>query len=240
MTVKTIRTLFASDISRRIEEVIKVDQDDQQVIREELGEYVVTDSIRKQFTNILERFRETPNKPHEGIGVWVSGFFGSGKSSFAKYLGLALENRKILGEGAAPLLAARIGSEKATDPARDHHGTDPDRRRHLRRLDRPWHPNWKPEHHGDHVSACSCKAWGTRAIWILHSSRWIWNQKVGSRAFESKYQETFGKHWNQGKTLIAFAVQQASRVMHELDPETNATADSWWEKAKERADVDAR
>ena len=42
----TIQDLFANDISRRIEEVIKVDQDDEQIIRDELNEYVVTDSIR--------------------------------------------------------------------------------------------------------------------------------------------------------------------------------------------------
>ncbi len=38
MTDKTISTLFASDISRRIEEVIKVDQADEQIIQEELTE----------------------------------------------------------------------------------------------------------------------------------------------------------------------------------------------------------
>src|SRR2546430_14821364 len=84
-----IKTLFASDIHRRIEEVIKVDQTDEDVLREEIDEYVVTDSIRSHYTGIFERYGETPNKPHEGIGVWVSGFFGSGKSSFAKMLGLS-------------------------------------------------------------------------------------------------------------------------------------------------------
>src|SRR4051794_22902346 len=108
MTVTTIKELFASDIERNIEEVIKVDQDDHQIIRDELGEYIATDSIRSHFRTILERYAETPNKPHEGIGVWVSGFFGSGKSSFAKYLGLALENRPIVDDGAGGLLAARI------------------------------------------------------------------------------------------------------------------------------------
>ena len=112
MAHKTVKELFANDIHRRIEEVIKVDQADEQILRAELGEYVVTDSLLSHFVDILEQYRETPNKPHEGIGVWVSGFFGSGKSSFAKYLGLALENRGILGEGSADLFAQRTGDPR--------------------------------------------------------------------------------------------------------------------------------
>ena len=73
MTAKTISDLFASDIDRRIEEVIKVDQADETIIHDELAEYVVTDSIRAHFTKILDRYRRPPEKPHEGIGVWVSG-----------------------------------------------------------------------------------------------------------------------------------------------------------------------
>ena len=91
MAATIIKELFATDIDRNIEEVIKVDQTDEQLVRAEIAEYVATDSIRSHFRAILDRYAETPNKPHEGIGVWVSGFFGSGKSSFAKYLGLALE-----------------------------------------------------------------------------------------------------------------------------------------------------
>ena len=43
---QTIKTLFANDIHRRIEEVIKVDQTDEEIIRDEIDEYVVTDAIR--------------------------------------------------------------------------------------------------------------------------------------------------------------------------------------------------
>ena len=85
-----IRSLFASDINRAIEEVIKVDQRDEEIVCDEIAEYVVTDSIRSRYTTILDKYFDTPKHPHEGIGVWVSGFYGSGKSSFAKMVGLAI------------------------------------------------------------------------------------------------------------------------------------------------------
>jgi len=97
-TIQPIKTLFANDIHRRIEEVIKVDQTDDEILRDEINEYVVTDAIRSHYAGIYDVYRETPNKPHEGIAIWVSGFFGSGKSSFAKMLGLSIENRLVAGE----------------------------------------------------------------------------------------------------------------------------------------------
>jgi hypothetical protein len=107
-----IKTLFANDIHRRIEEVIKVDQNDEEILRDEINEYVVTGAIRSHYTGIYEAYRETPNKPHEGIAIWVSGFFGSGKSSFAKMLGLSIANRTIGGESAAERFGQRTGDKK--------------------------------------------------------------------------------------------------------------------------------
>ena len=75
-----IKELFALDIERPIEEVIKVDQDDAQIVHDEIAEYIVTDAIRGHYLKILRKYWETKNKPHDGIGIWVSGFFGSGKS----------------------------------------------------------------------------------------------------------------------------------------------------------------
>src|SRR5262249_16582632 len=90
-----------------IEEVIKVDQTDEDILCDEISEYVVTDSIRSRYTFIYERYAETPNLPHEGIGIWVSGFYGSGKSSFAKMLGLSIGNRLLGGTPASGRFASR-------------------------------------------------------------------------------------------------------------------------------------
>ena len=58
MAQRLIKSLFAKNIERSIEEVIKVDQTDEEIIRDEIDEYVVTDSIRAHFTNVLEAYRE--------------------------------------------------------------------------------------------------------------------------------------------------------------------------------------
>lgn len=85
--MKTIGYLLARDLNQKIEEIIKVDQTDEQSVYTEITEYVATDRIKDQYRDLLRAIAEAPADPHEGIGVVISGFFGSGKSSFAKNLG---------------------------------------------------------------------------------------------------------------------------------------------------------
>src|SRR5262249_516714 len=106
--MKTIGELLTRDLSRKIEEIIQVDQADEQSVHAEITEYVATDSIRDQYHQLLRAVAEAPSEPHEGVGVWVSGFFGSGKSSFAKYLGYALQNRTVLGTPFANLFKQQM------------------------------------------------------------------------------------------------------------------------------------
>jgi len=107
--MKTIRDLLSRDLSRKIEEIIQVDQSDEQAVYSEITEYVATDSIRDQYAGLLKAIAEAPSDPHESVGVWVSGFFGSGKSSFAKNLGYALQNRRVGGQPFAALFKQQIG-----------------------------------------------------------------------------------------------------------------------------------
>ncbi|MBV8315999.1 MAG: hypothetical protein JOZ53_13740, partial [Planctomycetaceae bacterium] len=106
--MKTIGELLSRDLGRRIEEVIKVGQDDEHSVYSEITEYVATDKIKDQYHTLLKAIAEAPAEPHEGIGVWVSGFFGSGKSSFAKNLGYVLANRRILDRSASDLFKDQV------------------------------------------------------------------------------------------------------------------------------------
>src|ERR1700683_3475583 len=113
--MKIIGDLLARDLSPKIEEIIQVDQADEQSVHDEITEYVATESIREQYHDLLRAVAEAPGDPHESVGVWVSGFFGSGKSSFAKNLGYALENRKVLGNKFADLFKQQLGDTRTSD-----------------------------------------------------------------------------------------------------------------------------
>jgi hypothetical protein len=96
-----IKDLFdpSRKIDRNIEKVITYSNEAK--LQAEVSEYVVTENLEESFKDLLDKLRLAMENPtgeggHE-IGVWVSGFYGSGKSSFTKYLGFALDRNKKLG-----------------------------------------------------------------------------------------------------------------------------------------------
>ena len=91
-----IKQLFDpnKNINRSIEKVITYGVSQEARLKSEISEYVVTDSIDQQFENLLLKMEAAMDIGGENeVGVWVSGFYGSGKSSFTKYLGLAFDER---------------------------------------------------------------------------------------------------------------------------------------------------
>ncbi len=109
-----IKYLLKRDLSERIEEVIKLNQADEETVYTELTEYVATARIHEHYRTLLHAMAEAPAEPHEGVGVWISGFFGSGKSSFAKNLGYVLDNHTVQGHRAADLFAQQLQDEEIT------------------------------------------------------------------------------------------------------------------------------
>lgn len=109
-----IRSLFSTTrpIDRPIEKVIDYAADDEPRLEAEISEYEVTDNIQSCFDKFLGAYEPGVRKGDAPeIGIWVSGFYGSGKSSFTKYLGFALDhNRTVGGRPFLDLLAERIDS----------------------------------------------------------------------------------------------------------------------------------
>jgi len=88
-----IRDLFESSrkLDRRIEKVITFEATEGDQLKREITEYVVTGNIEASFERLLDQIDTGISGGGGEIGVWVSGFYGSGKSSFTKYLGFSLD-----------------------------------------------------------------------------------------------------------------------------------------------------
>jgi hypothetical protein len=86
----------SKDIFRTIEKVITFDNQDEKDLKREVSEYVVTDKLRNNFQKLLDALHAGMDADSHEVGIWVSGFYGSGKSSFSKNFGLALDKSLVI------------------------------------------------------------------------------------------------------------------------------------------------
>ena len=99
-----IRELFTKPLDRNINGVVKAEQLDEQSIWSELDEYVVTRELNRHFRHFFETYLPAITAPDDPsfagrIGIWVSGYFGSGKSHFIKILSYLLGNCQASSNG---------------------------------------------------------------------------------------------------------------------------------------------
>ena len=105
-----LKEIYEKDIEREIQGVIKVD--DENFIKQELEEYVVTDELLKHFNSFFDSYNSGINGNTEKMGVWISGFFGSGKSHFLKIISYLLENKIVDGKHAVDYFDGKIQDTK--------------------------------------------------------------------------------------------------------------------------------
>ena len=106
-----LQCIYKSDINRNINGVIKVAQNDENSIKQELQEYIITRELRKHFNTFFNNYEKSLSYPTDKIGGWISGFFGSGKSHFLKILSYILSNDIVAGKRAVDYF-----SDKFDDP----------------------------------------------------------------------------------------------------------------------------
>ncbi|WP_078427952.1 BREX system P-loop protein BrxC [Alkalihalobacterium alkalinitrilicum] len=103
-----IKEMFQKPIDRDIKGVIKVGQDDETNIYQELDEYVVTNELTEHFHDFFESYQKGVLAHTDKMGVWISGFFGSGKSHFLKILSYILANKEVKGKRAVGFFEDKI------------------------------------------------------------------------------------------------------------------------------------
>lgn len=101
MIIKEILTI---DLAEDIKNVIDLEDISEKEIQAEIEGYIVTDGLAREYADFVDTFTS-------GIletGVWISGFYGSGKSYFGKLLGYLLSNRIIGGTPARDRIIQRF------------------------------------------------------------------------------------------------------------------------------------
>lgn len=97
-----LTNIFAKPVDRPIEGVIKAD--DNSSLWNEVDEYVLTNEVERRLETFLDAYNQ-----YEGTnGVWISGFFGCGKSHLLKMLSLLLENREVEGHVVADAFEEKL------------------------------------------------------------------------------------------------------------------------------------
>lgn len=109
-----IQNMFVDDINRNINGVVKVTQDDNEFLSQELKEYVVTKELKKHFITFFTNYSKSFDVPTSEIGVWISGFFGSGKSHFLKILSYILDNENVTGEPTLEIFRKKFEGDSGT------------------------------------------------------------------------------------------------------------------------------
>ena len=108
-----IKEMFRKEIDREIQGVIIAGQGESRSVSQELDEYVVTRELQRHFRDFFTAYKRGIVGTTPKMGVWVSGFFGSGKSHFLKILSYLLKN-EIVGNRRA--LDYFIEDQKIVDP----------------------------------------------------------------------------------------------------------------------------
>lgn len=109
-----IRDMFLKNIDRDLQGVIIVGQDENENVKQELEEYVVTRELQKHFADFFSAYKQGIIGNTTKTGVWISGFFGSGKSHLLKIFAYLLENKEIAGKHAIDYF---IDDNKISDAA---------------------------------------------------------------------------------------------------------------------------
>ena len=235
--MSTIGTLFEKQIDRPIEEVIKVDQANEKAVATEIGEYVATDSIRDQFADVYKEIAEGPAAPREGIGVWVSGFFGSGKSLFAKILGYTLANRKI-GDSTASELFKRVVNDKRVIDFLDSINRRIPFEAVIFDVSMDRGVRIASERLTEIMYRALLRELGYAEDFDLAELEIALEGDKRLDSFEKQFKDERKQEWRIRRQL-GLAINEASATLNKLDPKTYPAADSWAiATGKGRADVD--
>ena len=99
-----INEILTLNLQEDIKSVIDLQDHSELEIQQEIESYIITDGIGRHLDNFLTQYTSNIKE----TGVWISGFYGSGKSYFGKMLGYVIGNPIINGTPARERFIPRL------------------------------------------------------------------------------------------------------------------------------------
>ena len=231
-----IREMFAKPIDRDLQGVIIVGQDETANVKQELEEYVVTRELQKHFADFFAAYKTGIIGNTSKTGVWISGFFGSGKSHVLKVLSYLLENKEIAGKKAIdyftddnkiadPMVLAdmQLAANTPTDVV-------------LFNIDSKSDSNSKQNK--DAIVNVFLKVFNEMqgycgAMPFLADLERRLNEEGKYEEFKQKFEENYGDAWTDSRQDFDFIQDDIVDTLVDMDFMSEAAARNWCEKAAE-------
>ena len=237
-----IKEMFEKEIDRDIQGVIIVGQSEAENVAQELDEYVVTKELQKYFTDFFSAYKKGIVGTTPKMGVWISGFFGSGKSHFLKILSYLLANKSVGDKKAIDYFAddsLTEGKPKIVDRivlADMKLAADTDTDVVLFNIDAKSDSNSKQNK--DAIVNVFLKVFNEMqgfcgAMPFLADMERKLTEEGQYNEFKRKFEEVYGEAWEDSRQDFDFIQDDVVEVLTGMDFMSEAAARNWCEKAAE-------
>jgi len=237
-----IKEMFEKEIDRDIQGVIIVGQSEAENVAQELDEYVVTKELQKHFADFFSAYKKGIAGTTPKMGVWISGFFGSGKSHFLKILSYLLANKSVGDKKAIDYFADDSLTEskpKIVDRivlADMKLAADTDTDVVLFNIDSKSDSNSKQNK--DAIVNVFLKVFNEMqgfcgAMPFLADLERKLTEEGQYNEFKQKFEEVYGEAWEDSRQDFDFIQDDVVEVLTGMDFMSEAAARNWCEKAAE-------
>ena len=231
-----IKEMFEKEIDRDIQGVIIVGQSEAENVAQELDEYVVTKELQKHFADFFSAYKKGITGTTPKMGVWISGFFGSGKSHFLKILSYLLANKTV---GDRKAIDYFVDDKKIVDQmvlADMKLAADTDTDVVLFNIDSKSDSNSKQNK--DAIVNVFLKVFNEMqgfcgAMPFLADLERKLTEEGRYNEFKQKFEEVYGEAWEDSRQDFDFIQDDVVEVLTGMDFMSEAAARNWCEKAAE-------
>ncbi|MHA1280229.1 MAG: BREX system P-loop protein BrxC [Candidatus Helarchaeota archaeon] len=228
-----LQEIFQKDIYRHIEGVIKAD--DETNIIQEVEEYVITREIQEKLDHFFSVYSQSikASQPTSEIGVWISGFFGSGKSHLLKMLSYILENRELNGRRVGEIFLEKIDESDFELRANIETAISIPAKSILFNIDQKAEITSKTQ--PDAILSVFNKVlnelcgYSPQYAFVAELERHLDLQGI-YQPFKEKYKELFGETWEKGREMVLLEADRFARTLAEVKGISEAEAKKVFER----------